>query len=238
MPLETLINLALGVNLLVVEDESLVAVTVRKGLTEAGYRVSIARNLAEAGRLMTSESFDLVLLDLGLPDGDGLDFLRSIRERTARVPVLILTARDEIADRVSGLDSGADDYLAKPFAFSELLARVRVLLRRVKQTDERVIRVGALSLDLVARTAQRQGQALTLTPREFDVLAYLAHAQGEVVSREMLARDVWKVASRATPLDNVIDVHMAHLREKLDKGFGARMLHTIRGVGFMLKEAP
>jgi DNA-binding response OmpR family regulator len=222
-------------NLLVVEDDARVASSLRKGLQEAGYSVQVARRVVEARKLLGEGSFDLVLLDLGLPDGDGLELLRDVRSRGQRLPVVVLTARDEINDRVRGLDGGADDYLVKPYAFSELLARLRALLRRSRETDGPVIAVGDLSIDLVHRSVRRGDQALELTPREFDMLAYLSHAAGQIVSRETLAREVWKVQSRATPMDNVIDVHMTHLRDKIDKGFPNRLLHTVRGVGFVLK---
>jgi two-component system, OmpR family, copper resistance phosphate regulon response regulator CusR len=150
--------------------------------------------------------------------------------------VLMLTARDAIEDRVLGLDTGADDYLVKPFAFSELLARVRALVRRGTPETTRRMRAGDLEVDVVGRSVVRAGKALDLTAREFDLLEYLVRHQGNVVSREMLARDVWKEAARHTPLDNVIDVHMARLRRKVDDQFEEKLVHTVRGVGFIIRE--
>ncbi|HEY3384521.1 MAG TPA: response regulator transcription factor, partial [Vicinamibacterales bacterium] len=182
------------------------------------------------------QSFDLVILDLMLPGRDGFEILNGIRQRGIETPVLILTARDTVGDRVAGLDGGADDYLVKPFAFAELLARVRALLRR--SHSDKVVRLKAadLEIDTATREASRGGHALTLTGREFELLEYLVRHKGVIVSREMLARDVWKEPDRGTPLDNVIDVHVTHLRKKVDVGFDVKLLHTVRGVGFVLKE--
>lgn len=178
-----------------------------------------------------------MLLDLLLPGRDGLEILTTLRKRGFQPPVLILTAKDAIEDRVLGLDSGADDYLAKPFAFPELLARVRVLLRRGRSGDrETQLRLADLEMDRIARRVTRGGQQLELTNREFELLDYLLQHHGRVVSREMLARDVWRETARATPLDNVIDVHIARLRRKLDDPFPQKLLKTVRGVGFVLRE--
>ena len=152
-----------------------------------------------------------------------------------KIPVLILTAKDAVEDRVEGLDAGADDYLVKPFAFTELLARIRALLRRGQAEPTVALRIMDLEMDLVTRTVRRDNRALDLTPREFELLAYLVQHQGQIVSREMIARDVWKETWRHTPLDNVIDVHMVRLRRKVDEGNATRILHTRRGVGFMVK---
>ena len=150
--------------------------------------------------------------------------------------MLLLTARDAVQDRVLGLESGADDYLVKPFAFAELLARIRSLLRRASPTDALKKTVADLLVDLEARRVSRSGKPIELTPREFDLLAYLLRQPGQVVTREMLARDVWSEPNRITPLDNVIDVHIAHLRRKVDEGHASRLIHTVRGVGFVLRE--
>ena len=222
--------------LLVVEDDQKVAASVGQGLRESGFQVALAGNGEQALKALASGRFDLVLLDLGLPGRDGLEVLRELRQRQDQTPVLVITARDGLQDRVRGLDAGADDYLIKPFAFSELLARVRALLRRAQGSELTRVRVGDLDVDLVNRQVQRAGQAIVLTAREFDLLAYLARCAGQAVSREMLARDVWRETSRATPLDNVIDVHISHLRDKVDRAFKNKLLHTIRGVGFVLKE--
>jgi two-component system copper resistance phosphate regulon response regulator CusR len=150
--------------------------------------------------------------------------------------VILLTARDAVEDRVLGLESGADDYLVKPFAFAELLARIRTLLRRAGPSEPLKKSVGDLVVDLEARRVSRAGQAIDLTPREFDLLAYLLRQPGQVVTREMLGREVWREANRITPIDNVIDVHVAHLRRKVDGGRGTKLIHTVRGVGFVLRE--
>lgn len=221
---------------LVVEDDAKVAASVAKGLGEAGYAAIVAGTGEQALKQLADVRFDLVLLDLGLPGRDGLSILQEMRQRKDQTPVLVITARDALTDRVRGLDAGADDYLVKPFAFSELLARVRALLRRREGTETTRLRVGDLDLDLVNRMVSRGGSAITLTSREFDLLAYLARSAGQPVSREMLARDVWKETSRVTPLDNVIDVHISHLRDKIDRDHERKLLHTLRGVGFILKD--
>jgi two-component system copper resistance phosphate regulon response regulator CusR len=174
-----------------------------------------------------------------LPGRSGLEILRQARQNDIRVPVLLLTARDTVDDRVQGLDTGADDYLIKPFAFPELLARIRALLRRGAPPERPPkLSVGNLVLDAPGRSVSRAGSAIDLTAREYELLEYLLRNQGAVVSREMLARDVWKETARATPIDNVIDVHIARLRRKIDDGFDRKLLHTVRGVGFTLREEP
>jgi DNA-binding response OmpR family regulator len=171
-----------------------------------------------------------------LPGRDGIQILQTLRGREIQTPVLVLTARDAVADRVTGLDAGADDYLVKPFAFPELLARVRALLRRGRPEHALRFKAADLELDVMTRTAARGGTPLDLTPREFELLEYLLRHQGQLVSREMLAADVWREAHRGTPLDNVIDVHMARLRKKVDPAGSVRLIHTLRGVGFVLRE--
>lgn len=222
--------------ILVVEDEPKVALALREGLQAEGYEVSVAHTGEEGFFLASSESFDVLVLDRMLPGRDGLEILRILRRRGFLLPVLVLTARDAVEDRVEGLDSGADDYLVKPFAFPELLARVRALVRRGRGDQTLKLAVADLTLDVLARGVTRAGRPLELTPREFELLEYLARHKGVVVSREMLARDVWKEPSRGTPLDNVIDVHVARLRRKVDHGHARRLIHTLRGVGFLLKE--
>ena len=220
--------------LLIVEDDEKTVRALASGLTREGFAVSTARTGEEGFFLLNTESFDLVVLDWMLPGRDGVEILRTLRARGTRTPVLLLTARDAVEDRVQGLESGADDYLVKPFAFPELLARIRSLLRRV--TAEPLRRTLAdLVVDLETRRAWRAGRALELTPREFDLLAYLARQPNQVVTREMLAKDVWRETNRATPLDNVIDVHVAHLRRKVDEGHPVKLIQTVRGVGFVLR---
>jgi two-component system copper resistance phosphate regulon response regulator CusR len=171
-----------------------------------------------------------------LPGRSGLEILQTLRQRHVDTPVLILTAREGIDDRVLGLDLGADDYLVKPFALPELLARIRALLRRGRPSDILRLKVADLEMDLVARRVVRGDRSIDLTGREFELLEYLLRHQGHLVSREMLARDVWKEPRRATPLDNVIDVQMARLRRKVDPDDAARLIHTVRGVGFVVRE--
>jgi len=220
--------------ILVVEDESKVARAIREGLERQGHQVVIAPTGEEGFFLVNAEEFDLVILDLMLPGRDGLQVLSTLRKRGLETRVLILTARDAIEDRVQGLDRGADDYLVKPFAFPELLARVRALLRRTEQGPQ--LRLGDLEMNVVTRNAKRRGQYLELTGREFELLEYLLRHKDQVVSREMLARNVWKESARATPLDNVMDVHINRLRRKVDEPFDRKLIHTVRGVGFVLRE--
>lgn len=227
-----------GTHILLIEDDTKVALSLRKGLLEAGFIITTARTAADADMLVSKQSFQLILLDLGLPDRDGIDLLCQWRNQGSRTPVLILTARDAVDDRVRGLDTGADDYLAKPFAFNELLARIRALCRRSGRKPENILSVGSLRIDLLNRRVQRDGKELELTPREFDVLAYLASQAGATVSRDTLTRDVWNVQRRSSSMDNVIDVLIARLRDKLDRGFDPRLLQTIRGVGYKLSEEP
>lgn len=223
-------------HILVIEDESKVAQAIRKGLESEGYEVTLAANGEEGYFLATTRAFDLILLDLLLPGRSGLEILTALRKQKCQTPVLILTARDAVEDRVEGLDTGADDYVVKPFAFPELLARIRALTRRGRPEQALRLRLADLEIDCVTRKVRRGKQEIDLTAKEFDLLEYLLRHQGHVVSREMLARDVWKVTSRATPLDNVIDVHIARLRQKVDMPFKKKLLKTIRGMGFILKE--
>jgi DNA-binding response OmpR family regulator len=222
--------------ILVVEDEQKVANALREGLEGERYDVIVERTGEDAFFRMTTEAFDLILLDLGLPGRDGLQILTTLRTKGVKTPVLVLTARDTLQDRVAGLDSGADDYLVKPFAFAELLARIRALLRRGRAADSPRLAVGDLRMDLITRNVTRGGQPVELTVREFELLEYLMRCEGQVVSRETLARDVWKETARTTPLDNVIDVHIARLRRKVDLDRPVKLIHTVRGVGFMLRE--
>jgi DNA-binding response OmpR family regulator len=223
--------------ILVVEDEAKVARALQEGLERHQYEVVVARTGEEGFYLVSSEEFDLVILDLMLPGRDGLQVLSTLRKRGLVTPVLILTARDAIEDRVQGLDKGADDYLVKPFAFPELLARIRALLRRGRTQQVALrLQLADLEMDLAPRRVRRGGKDVECTAREFELLEYLLRHKEQVVSREMLAREVWRETSRATPLDNVIDVHMARLRRKIDERFDRKLIHTIRGVGYVLRE--
>ena len=221
---------------LVVEDELKVANALLEGLEGERYEVVVERTGEDAFFRMTTEAFDLILLDLGLPGRDGLQILTTLRSKGIKTPVLVLTARDTLQDRVAGLDSGADDYLVKPFAFAELLARIRALMRRGRAAESPRLAVGDLTMDLITRKVTRGGQPVDLTVREFELLEYLMRYEGQVVSRETLARDVWKETARTTPLDNVIDVHIARLRRKVDLDRPLKLIHTVRGVGFLLRE--
>jgi DNA-binding response OmpR family regulator len=224
------------VRILVVEDEPKVARALQEGLAAEHYGVVVAHTGEEGFFYANAEIFDVVVLDLMLPGRDGIAVLTTLRKRGLQTPVLILTAKDAVEDRVLGLDSGADDYLVKPFAFPELLARIRALLRRGRGDQVLRLKAGDLEMDLVTRTVTRGHQVLELTAREFELLEYLLRHQNQVVSREMLSHDVWKEPSRATPLDNVIDVHIARLRKKVDHDVSTKLIHTVRGVGFILRE--
>jgi DNA-binding response OmpR family regulator len=224
------------VRILVVEDERKLAQVVSAALQAEHYDVVVASTGEDGFFRANAEAFDLVLLDLMLPGRSGLEILQTLRQRRIETPVLILTASDGIDDRVVGLDLGADDYLVKPFALPELLARIRALLRRGRPSDVFRLKAADLELDVMAHRAVRGDRPLELTGREFDLLEYLLRHQGHLVSREMLARDVWKEPRRATPLDNVIDVQMTRLRKKVDLDGGERLIHTVRGVGFVLRE--
>jgi DNA-binding response OmpR family regulator len=224
--------------ILVVEDEKKVALTLQKGLESEHYEVQVALTGEDGFFLLSERPFDLVVLDLMLPGRDGIEILRALRKTHDRTPVLILTARDTIEDKILGLDLGADDYLVKPFAFPELSARIRALLRRGRSDQVLKLKLADLEMDLVKHTAVRGQQPLLLTAREFALLEFLLRHQGHVVTRDMLAREVWMETERATPLDNVIDVHIGRLRRKIDEPFREKLLRTVRGVGFILSEEP
>jgi two-component system copper resistance phosphate regulon response regulator CusR len=223
------------VRLLIIEDNVTTARAIQRGLAGEGFESVVARTGEEGFFLLNTDTFDLVVLDWMLPGHDGIEILKALRARGSKTPVLLLTARDAVQDRVHGLESGADDYLVKPFAFAELAARIRSLLRRTTPEPLRK-QVADLVVDLETRHVWRAGTLIELTPREFDLLAYLIRQLGQVVTREMLAKDVWRETNRATPLDNVIDVHVAHLRRKLDEGHATKLIQTVRGVGFLLRE--
>ena len=221
---------------LIVEDARKLAQALASALMAEHYDVVIAATGEDGFFRANAEAFDLVVLDVMLPGRSGLEILQTLRQRHIDTPVLILTARDGVDDRVLGLDLGADDYLVKPFALPELLARIRALLRRGRPSEAFRLKAADLEMDLVGRRAIRGERLLDLTAREFELLEYLLRHQGHLVSREMLAREVWKEPRRATPLDNVIDVQMTRLRKKVDSDAANRLIHTVRGVGFVLRE--
>ena len=224
--------------LLIIEDDEKTARALELGLRAEGFSVTLAHTGEKGFSLLSTETFDIVVLDWMLPGRDGIEILKAARVRGAQTPILLLTARDAVADRVLGLESGADDYLVKPFAFAELIARIRTLLRRSAPAEPLRRQIADLTADLETRSVRRGGQRIDLTPREFDLLVYLLRQPGQVVTRGMLAKDVWRDVSRETPLDNVIDVHIAHLRRKIDAGRSSTLIQTIRGVGFVLRAEP
>jgi DNA-binding response OmpR family regulator len=221
---------------LLVEDDKPVADFVRRGLEAEQYAVDVAQDGEEGQRRVRECDYDLLVLDLNLPRTDGFEVLRSFRLRNASTPVLILTVRTQVEERVKGLDLGADDYLPKPFAFAELAARVRALLRRSDRSPEVTLRAADLELNRVTRTVIRGGREIDLTRREFALLEYLLRNQGRCVTRAMVVQDVWHYTSDT--LTNVVDVYINYLRTKVDKGFEAKLIHTIRGVGYQLSEMP
>lgn len=221
---------------LVVEDEEKVASALQEGLDGEGYDAVVARTGEDAFFLISTEAFDVVLLDLTLPGRDGFQILAALRQQGRETRVLVLTARDALEDRVKGLDGGADDYLVKPFAFAELLARIRAMVRRGRVTAAPRLAAGDLEMDLWTRRVSRAGRAIDLTTREFELLEHLLRFEGQVVSRETLAREVWREKTRTLTLDNVIDTHVARLRKKVDADQAVKLIHTIRGVGFMIRE--
>ncbi len=223
--------------ILIIEDDANLARSLSEGVAGQGFDVKTANTGEEGFFLVYSFRPDLILLDRNLPGRGGLDILKQIREQALDLRVLVLTSHNEVEDRVEGLRAGADDYLGKPFAFTELLARIESLLRREQHSiPTETFRVADLVLNMEVRRAQRRDVDLALTQKEFDLLLYLVENNNRTVSREMLARDVWQENARCTPIDNVIDVQMARLRRKVDDPFEVKLLHTVRGVGFVLRE--
>jgi two-component system, OmpR family, copper resistance phosphate regulon response regulator CusR len=220
--------------ILVVEDDRKVASFVRQGLAEEGHTVEVVGDGGEALDLVLAEPpYDLVVLDLMLPRRDGFEVLRTLRARRVKSPVLVLTARDTVADKVRGLDLGADDYLTKPFAFGEFLARTRALLRRAADQHAPVLQLEDLSLDPATRLVTRGGRRIDLTTREYALLEYFMRNGGRVLTRPMIAEHVWGVDFDRE--SNIIDVYVGYLRKKIDAGGGPRLLHTVRGAGYVLK---
>lgn len=219
--------------LLIIEDEPKTGSYLHQGLTEAGFVVDLARTGTDGLHLALTGEYDLVVLDVMLPGVDGWTVLRRLREAHQDVPVLFLTARDDVADRVRGLELGADDYLVKPFAFSELLARIRTLLRRGKSKEPEVLTLSDLELDVIRRRATRQGQRIDLTAKEFMLLLLLLRRQGEVLSRALIASQVWDMNFDSDT--NVVDVAVKRLRSKVDDPFPVKLIHTVRGMGYVME---
>ncbi len=217
---------------LVVEDDSRIAGFLEQGLSEAGYAVDVARDGEEGAAYALASVYDVIVLDIMLPKEDGMALLRELRARGVRVPVLVLTARDALDDRVMGLDSGADDYLVKPFAFPELLARLRALLRRPPMQAGAVLRVGDLELDVARREVRRGDRLVDLSPREFSLLEYMMRHPDQVLTRTQIAEHIWNFDFYGT--SNVVDVYVGYLRRKIAGGDGRPLIHTVRGVGYRM----
>jgi two-component system copper resistance phosphate regulon response regulator CusR len=220
--------------ILIVEDEKKTATYLRRGLTENGFTVEVAVQGEDGLRLAKAGDHELIILDVMLPERDGWSILAELRGAGKQTPVLILTARDAIRDRVKGLKLGADDYLVKPFAFAELLARVQSILRRTVARPGETVRVGDLEIDLLQHRATRAGQRLDLTPKEFKLLALLAGRTGQVLPRSLIARQVWEMACEGDT--NVVEVNVRRLRAKVDDPFEKKLIHTVRGLGYVLEE--
>lgn len=221
--------------ILIIEDEKKVADFIRRGLKEEGYAADIASDGKEGLFLASTNPYDVILLDVMLPGLDGISVCRKLRqEENNSVPVIMLTAKDEVRDKVRGLDAGADDYLTKPFSFEELLARIRALLRKGSRQQQTVLRVGDLSLDLISHAVTRAGKEISLTSKEFALLEYFMRNPGMVITRTMISEHVWDI--NFDTFTNVIDVYVNYLRKKIDAGRGPSLIHTVRGRGYMLKE--
>ncbi|HEY5481433.1 MAG TPA: response regulator transcription factor [Verrucomicrobiae bacterium] len=221
---------------LVVEDEKKTASFIRKALQAEGFAVDVCHNGDEAWAATCATTFDAIVLDIMLPGRDGLSLLRQLRERQNATPILLLSARGEVNERVEGLNAGADDYLPKPFVIAELIARVRALGRRGSETKSPVLRVGDLALDTVTREARRGGVAIELTAREYRLLEFLMRSAGRICGRMAILEKVWDYDF--DPGSNLVDVNVMRLREKIDADFEPKLLHTVRGIGYVMKESP
>jgi two-component system, OmpR family, copper resistance phosphate regulon response regulator CusR len=219
---------------LLVEDDERVASFIRRGLVQEGFCVDLSRDGADAFHQVLHEAYDLMVLDILIPFMDGFEVLGQIRKQGCRVPVLILSAKDGVEDRVRGLNEGADDYLVKPFSFDELIARIRAVIRRRSDPGPPAARVGDLEMDPATRKVTRGGKRISLTPKEFSLLEYLVRHQGTVVTRTMIAEHVWD--QHFDSFTNVIDVYIRYLRSKIDDPFPKKLIHTVRGVGYVLSE--
>lgn len=212
------------------EDNPKMALAIRKGLTEHGFAADVSHTGFEGEELAAGGDYDLVLLDLMLPDRDGMEVCRNLRRRKVATPIVILTALSALEEKVDGLDAGADDYITKPFAFEELLARVRAILRRGEASEGRTLRCEDLELDLYTRTANRKGDAVELSNKEFSLLEFLMRHPNRVLSRSQIGQKVWDM--NFEPSSNVIDVYISSLRRKIDRGYEPQLIHTIKGVGY------
>ena len=221
--------------LLVVEDDRKVAGFIQSGLQQEGHAVDVLHDGLDAGEQAAAVDYDAVVLDLMLPGRSGLQVLRDIRTRKAEMPVIILTAKDSIDERITGLDGGADDYMVKPFALAELSARLRALLRRGKP-HESTLRVGDLEMDTIRRTVRRAGQSIELKPKEYTLLEFLMRNSDRPVTRSLIIEHVWNI--HFDSVSNVVEVHINGLRAKIDRGFAVPLIHTVRGVGYMLTDTP
>ncbi|MCH7499766.1 MAG: response regulator transcription factor [Nitrospina sp.] len=219
--------------LLIVEDEKKVAGFIKKGMEEETYAVDVAYDGEEGFHLAELNQYDMIILDLMLPKMDGLEVLTRLRDKKVNTPILLLTAKDAVEDKVAGLNKGADDYLTKPFAFSELLARVRSLLRRGQVETKTELKVGDLNLDLVSHKVKRNSEEIELTGKEYSLLEYFMRNEGKVLTRTMIAEHVWDY--NFDTFTNVIDVYVNHLRKKIDKKYPSKLLHTLRGIGYVMK---
>lgn len=219
--------------ILIVEDEAKTGTYLKQGLTEAGFVTDLATNGLDGQHIALTENYDLIILDVMLPGLDGWAILRALRAAGKHMPVLFLTARDQVDDRVKGLELGADDYLVKPFAFSELLARVRTLLRRGKATEVEMLSLADLEVDLIRRRVMRRGQRIDLTAKEFVLLTLFLRRQGEVLSRTLIASQVWDMNFDSDT--NVVEVAVRRLRAKIDDPFEPKLIHTVRGMGYVME---
>lgn len=220
--------------LLLVEDERRLATVVKKGLTEEGFAVDIASDGVEGQYLAESEEYDLIILDIMLPKIDGITLCKELRKKKIKTPILMLSAKTTLEEKVTGLDSGADDYLTKPFAFLELRSRIQALIRRSKQEASPILKIADLELDPIKHIVRRSGRIITLTPKEFSVLELLLRHKDEVVSRTMIIEHVWDY--NFDSMSNVVDVFVAALRRKIDKGAKVKLIHTLHGVGYKISE--
>ncbi|MDD5772614.1 MAG: response regulator transcription factor [bacterium] len=219
---------------LIIEDEKKIAEFIKRGLKEEGYTVDIANNAEKGHFSATTQEYDLIILDLMLPDGDGITLCRKLRDEKFTKPILMLTAKGTVKDKVTGLDAGANDYLTKPFAFEEFLARVRALMRKSDSEQTTKLLVADLVLDLLSHKVTRAGKEIDLTSKEYALLEYFMRNAGQVVTRTMISEHVWDI--NFDTFTNVIDVYINYLRNKIDEGFNVKLIHTLRGRGYILKE--